>query len=70
MSRLLPRSEVYVYEIDGYVAGFVGVDEGYIQGLFVDKDYRGQGLMQKLLTIFNTYIISPSFIKSSHVKQL
>lgn len=49
VSRLLPRSEVYVYEIDGYVTGFVGVDEGYIQGLFVDKDYRGQGIGTKLL---------------------
>ena len=49
VSRLLPRSEVYVYEIDGYVTGFVGVDEGYIQGLFVDKEYRGQGIGTKLL---------------------
>ena len=49
VSRLLPRSEVYVYEIDGYVVGFVGVDEGYIQGLFVDKEYRGQGIGTKLL---------------------
>ena len=49
VSRLLPRSEVYVYEIDGYVVGFVGVDEGYIQGLFVDKEYRGQGVGTKLL---------------------
>lgn len=49
VSRLLPRSEVYVYEIDGYVAGFIGVDEGYIQGLFVDREYRGQGIGTKLL---------------------
>ncbi len=49
VSRLLPRLEVYVYEIDGYVAGFIGVDEGYIQGLFVEKEYRGQGIGTKLL---------------------
>ena len=49
VSRLLPRTEVYVYEIDGYVTGFIGVDEGYIQGLFVDKEYRGQGIGTKLL---------------------
>lgn len=49
VSRFLPRAEVYVYEIDGYVAGFIGVEEGYIQGLFVDKEYRGQGIGTKLL---------------------
>lgn len=49
VSRLLPRTEVYVYEIDGIVVGFIGVDEGYIQGLFVDKEYRGMGVGTKLL---------------------
>jgi putative acetyltransferase len=49
VSRRLPRCEVYVYEIDGFVAGFIGVDEGYIEGLFVDKDYRGCGIGTKLL---------------------
>ncbi len=49
VSRFMPRSEVYVYEIDGYVTGFIGVEDGYIEGLFVDKDYRGQGIGTKLL---------------------
>ncbi len=50
VSRLIPKSEVYVYEIDGMVVGFVGVeDNGYINGLFVDKDYRGLGIGTKLI---------------------
>lgn len=49
VSRLLPRSEVYVYETDGSVVGFVGVDNGYLQGLFVEKNYRGMGIGTKLL---------------------
>ncbi len=49
VSRLIPRTEVYVYEIDGQVVGFVGVDEGYINGIFVEKDYRGQGIGTRLL---------------------
>lgn len=49
VKRSLPESEVYVYEIDGYVVGFVGIDEGYIAGLFVDKEYRGVGIGTKLI---------------------
>lgn len=49
VSRLIPRSEVYVYEINGVVAGFIGMDEGYINGLFVEKDSRGMGIGTKLL---------------------
>lgn len=49
VSRLIPRSEVYVYEMDGDVVGFVGVDEGYVNGLFVKKEYRNQGIGTKLL---------------------
>lgn len=49
VKRSLPESEVYVYEIDGYVVGFVGIEEGYIAGLFVDKEYRGVGIGTKLI---------------------
>ena len=49
VKRSLPESEVYVYEIDGYVVGFVGIDEGYIAGLFVDREYRGVGIGTKLI---------------------
>lgn len=49
VKRVLPEVEVYVYEINGYVVGFVGIDEGYIAGLFVDKEYRGCGVGTKLM---------------------
>lgn len=50
VKRNLPKAEVYVYEVDGYVVGFVGIDEGYVAGLFVDKDYRGVGIGTKLVS--------------------
>lgn len=50
IKRNLPQLEVYVYEVDGYVVGFVGIDEGYVAGLFVDKEYRGVGIGTKLVS--------------------
>lgn len=50
VKRNLPQLEVYVYEVDGYVVGFVGIDEGYVAGLFVDKEYRGVGIGSKLVS--------------------
>ena len=50
VKRNLPQLEVYVYEVDGYVVGFVGIDEGYVAGLFVDKEYRGVGIGTKLVS--------------------
>lgn len=28
--EILPRTEVYVYVVEGDVAGFIGIDDGYI----------------------------------------
>lgn len=49
VKRALPQAEVYVYEVNGTVVGFIGVDEGYIAGLFVDREYRGMGIGTKLM---------------------
>ena len=49
VKRVIPEVEVYVYEINGQVVGFVGIDEGYIAGLFVDKEFRGCGVGSKLM---------------------
>lgn len=49
VKRALSEAEVYVYEINGYVVGFVGIDESYLEGLFVDKEYRGLGVGTKLV---------------------
>ncbi len=49
MRDVLPMSEVYVCEIGGVVAGFIGLEGDYIAGLFVDKRYRSQGVGSKLI---------------------
>lgn len=40
---------VIVYEEDGEIRGFIGVQDGYVAGLFVKKAYRRLGIGKKLL---------------------
>ncbi|MDE7226527.1 MAG: hypothetical protein K2N49_06705 [Ruminococcus sp.] len=37
---MIPQAEVYIYESDGVIEGFIGLDNNYIAGIFVDKPYR------------------------------
>lgn len=48
--REIARSEVYVYVEKGEVAGFIGLSDSYIAGLFVDREYRSKGVGKALLT--------------------
>lgn len=49
VKELIPQADVYVYEADGNILGFAGVSENYIAGIFVDGNYRSQGIGKKLL---------------------
>lgn len=45
----LKESEVYIYRQADEVFGFVGVQEDYLAGIFVDKEHRSEGIGQQLL---------------------
>lgn len=45
----ISAAEVYVYEKDGEVVGFAGTDNGFIEGIFVDKRCRSAGIGHKLI---------------------
>lgn len=47
--RNLKDIELYVYEIEGMVVGFVGISKNHVEGLFVDKDYRDEGIGTRLI---------------------
>lgn len=48
--ELLPQAEVWVYEAEGEVLGFIGLmDHSYIAGLFVDASRRSGGIGSALL---------------------
>ena len=45
----LPQAENWVVELDGEPAGFIGLIEGFIGGLFVDPAAHGHGLGKALV---------------------
>lgn len=45
----LSQAEVYVYEDNGTLEGFIGLQKDYIAGIFVKKEYRSNGIGKELL---------------------
>lgn len=45
----ISAAEVYVYETDGAIAAFMGIKNRHIEGIFVDSEYRSQGIGKLLL---------------------
>ena len=43
------KSEVYVAESDNAVVGFIGLQDDFIAGLFIDRNFRSQGIGKQLL---------------------
>lgn len=48
---LLPQQEVWVAEVDGAVAGFAALHEGWLEHLYIAPDYQGRGLGSALLDL-------------------
>lgn len=47
--HLMPEHEVWVAEVDGEVAGYIGYRRGWIQHLFIHPDAQGRGIGPALL---------------------
>ncbi len=45
----LPKAEIYVYIIKEKIVGFVGLDNNYIEGIFVDTNNQCNGIGTSLL---------------------
>lgn len=56
--EMLPHAEVYVYENEQGIQGFVGLNGDYMEGIFVSDGMQSQGIGKRLL----------DFIKSKKVK--
>lgn len=49
VKSVLPNAELYVYEEDDKILGFIGMDAEYIAGIFVAQGHRGQGIGRQLI---------------------
>lgn len=49
VKALLPKAVVYVYERDGRVIGFIGLEDKYVAGIFVMNNERSNGIGKLLL---------------------
>lgn len=47
--EILPNAEIYVYVIKNDIVGFIGLDQNYIEGIFVDTNNQGNGIGTSLL---------------------
>lgn len=46
---ILPKADIYVYILDEQVVGFVGVNNNYVEGIFVDINNKHSGIGTSLL---------------------
>ncbi|MDO4322654.1 MAG: N-acetyltransferase [Lachnospiraceae bacterium] len=52
VKEMLPQAEVYVYEDDAthQIAGFIGLTNNYIAGIFIEEAARSKGIGKQLLS--------------------
>ena len=49
VKEILPNAEIYVYVIEENIVGFIGLDQNYIEGIFVDTNNQCNGIGTSLL---------------------
>ena len=47
--EILPNADIYVYILNEHIVGFVGVNNNYIEGIFVDINNQNSGIGTSLL---------------------
>lgn len=70
--KVLISEGVIVYEEKGRLVGFIGIQDGYIAGIFVRKDRRSEGIGEKLIDyakerhemlVLNVYVDNQQAVK-------
>ena len=59
VQSLLSQADVFVWEEEGLIKGFVGMQGNYLAGIFVDQAFRCAGIGKKLLDFIKEQ--QPSF---------
>lgn len=62
VKEILPKAEIYVYIIKERIVGFIGLNNTYIEGIFVDQSSHCQGigtaLLNKVKEIRNNFTLN------------
>ncbi|MCM1328670.1 MAG: GNAT family N-acetyltransferase [Ruminococcus sp.] len=48
-AEAIPRAEVYVAQSEDGIVGFIGLNGGHIEGIFVDGEHRSEGVGKSLI---------------------
>ncbi|TWW12861.1 acetyltransferase [Dellaglioa algida] len=49
VKKMLPLAEIIVYEENGVITGFIGLNDTYISGIFVSSNVQSKGIGKQLL---------------------
>lgn len=49
VKEMMSQAEVYVYEDDKMIQGFIGINDEYIEGIFVSDEMQSRGIGKMLL---------------------
>lgn len=49
VKEILPNAEIYVYVLKENIVGFIGINENYIEGIFIDTTNQCKGIGTSLL---------------------
>lgn len=49
VKQAMQQADVFIYESNKQIYGFVGMTDNYLAGIFVDQQYRGNGVGTQLL---------------------
>lgn len=49
VKNILPQTEIYVYEYRNQIEAFIGIDHGYIEGIFVSEKTQSKGIGKLLI---------------------
>lgn len=52
---ILPDADIYVYILDKQIVGFVGLNNNYVEGIFVDVNNQHKGIGTALLDKIKEY---------------
>lgn len=49
VKEILPNAEIYIYVVESDIVRFIGLDQNYIEGIFVDTNNQCNGIGTLLL---------------------